>query len=79
MWWILWILLGLVAVYLFSELMALVGEAKVWSMLLKAETMTRDEINDVVDEMYKEIPAGKIRIKIVMFYIVVWYWLAWSD
>lgn len=79
MWWILWVFLGLVGFYLLSELFASIGEAKVWSWILKSETMSIVEINDVVEELYKGTLAGNIRAKIIIFYTKLYYWLLWSD
>ena len=78
MWWILWVFLGLTVVFLYGELLALVGEAKIYSLFLSTRELDVFEVFEIIDAMYDdETLMRSIRNKIVKFYIEVWMW-SWN-
>lgn len=75
MWWILWVVLGLTAVFLYGELTAIVGEAKVYAMLCAFGEMDKHTAHVLLDIMYDDETLGSTaRNKLVKFYLEVWVW-----
>lgn len=73
MWWILWVILGLTAVYLYGELTAIVGEAKVYAMLWASGEMDKHTVHELLDIMYDDETLGSTaRNKLAKFYLEVW-------